>query len=142
MKGHIGPWGAMEHQVGPHNGACWPLKVAFEAYFHSGRWAFTSRAWGVYGGGGIAPELHGLTTAEDYGRNPRALALRRWAESTVFPWAREVRLVGQAGLLYAECSKAEALARYLVQMAQASRPSAALCGTISAVCTSKKLQRL
>ena len=96
----------------------------------------------------MAPELHGLATAvynlwaEDYGCDPRGLALRRWAESMVFAWARELRSVQLARLLYARSSKAEALAWHLVPLAAAGKPSAAPCGTISAVCMAKKLQLL
>ena len=54
------------------------------------------------GGRGTAAELHGVATrvydlwAADFAVEPRALALRRWAESTVFAWARELRGVGRA----------------------------------------------
>ena len=94
----------------------------------------------------MAPELHGLAMAvydlwaADYGREPPALTLQRWAESTVFTWARELRLVGRAGLLDAECFRAEALARHLVHLAAAGKPPAALRGTISAVRMAEKLQ--
>ena len=60
------------------------------------------------GGQGTAAELYGLATAvydlwaTDFATDPRALVHRRWAESTVFAWARELR--GVAGLLYAEQS--------------------------------------
>ena len=102
------------------------------------------------GGGGrvTAAELHGVATrvydlwAADFAAEPRALALRRWAESTVFAWARELRGVGHAGLLYAEQSRADALARHLAHLAATGKSSAALCGTISAVRMAKKLQLL
>ena len=75
------------------------------------------------GGWGTAAELHGVATtvydswAADFATAPRALALRRWAESTVFAWARELRGVGRAGLLYVEQSRADALARHLAHLA-------------------------
>ena len=56
-----------------------------------------------------------------------------------FTWATQLRLVGRAGLLYAKCSRAETLARQPVHLAAASKPLAALCGTIPAVCIAQKL---
>ena len=112
----------------------------------------TCRPWVTRGGGGggrgTAAELHGLATrvydlwAVDFATEPRALALRRWAESTVFAWARELRGVGRAGLLYAELSRADALARHPAHLAAMGKSSAALRGTISAVRMAEKLQLL
>ena len=73
-------------------------------------------AGGGGGGRGTAAELHGVGTsvydlwAAYFATEPRALALRRWAESTVFACARELRGVGRAVLLYAEQSRGDALA--------------------------------
>ena len=55
--------------------------------------------------------------AADFATEPRALALQHWAESTVFAWARELRSVSRAGLLYAEQSHADALARHVAHLA-------------------------
>ena len=100
------------------------------------------------GGRGTTAELHGLATrvyalwAADFATEPRALALRQRAESTVFAWARELRGVGRTGLLYAELSRADALARHLAHLAAMGKSSAALRGTISAVRMAEKLQLL
>ena len=74
-----------------------------------------------------------MTAVPDFANEPRALALRRWAESTVFAWAREIRGVGRAGLLYTELLRADALARHLAHLAAMGNSSAALPSTISAV---------
>ena len=50
--------------------------------------------------------------------------------------------MGRAGLLYAELSRADALARHLAHLAAMGKSSAALRGTISAVRMAKKLQLL
>ena len=100
------------------------------------------------GGQGTAAELHAVATrvydpwAADFATEPWALALQRWAESTVFAWVRELRGVGRAGLLYTEQSRADALARPLVHLAATGRSSAGLRGTISAVRMAEKLQLL
>ena len=80
--------------------------------------------------------------AADFVTEPRAFALRRWAESTVFAWARELRGVGRAGLLYAQLSRADALARHLAHLAAMAKSSEALHSTISAVQIAEKLQML
>ena len=103
---------------------------------------------GAGGGGGTAAELHSVATtvydlwAADFAIEPRALALRRWAESTEFAWARELRGVDRAGLLYAERSRADALARHLVHLAATGKSSASLRGTMLAVRMAEKLQLL
>ena len=100
------------------------------------------------GGRGTAAEVHSVATfvydlwVADITTEPRALALRRWAESTVFAWPRELRGVGRAGLLYAEQSCADALARHLAHLAATGKSSAALRGTISAIRMAEKLQLL
>ena len=48
--------------------------------------------------------------------------------------------MGRAGLLYAELSRADALARHLAHLAAMGKSSAALRGTISAVRMAEKLQ--
>ena len=50
--------------------------------------------------------------------------------------------MGRAGLLYAELSRADALARHLAHPAAIGKSSAALRGTISAVRMAKKLPLL
>ena len=50
--------------------------------------------------------------------------------------------MGRAGLLYAELSRADALARHLAHLAAMGKSSAALRGTISAVRMAEKLQLL
>ena len=60
----------------------------------------------------------------------------------MFAWARELRGVDRAGLLYAELSRAEALARHLAHLVAMGKSSAALRGTISAVRMAEKLQLL
>ena len=77
--------------------------------------------------------------AADFTTEPRALALRRWAESTVLAWARELRGVGRVGLLYAEQLRADALARHLAHLEATGKCSAALRGTVSPVRMAEKL---
>ena len=67
---------------------------------------------GARGGGergrATVAKLHGVATtvydlwAADFATEPRAVALRRWAESMVFAWAWKLKGVGRAGLLYVE----------------------------------------
>ena len=80
--------------------------------------------------------------AADFATEPRAFALRCWAESTMFAWARELRHIGRAGLLYAQQLRVDALARHLVYLAATGKSLAALRGTISAVRMAEKLQLL
>ena len=72
--------------------------------------------------------------AADFAAEPRALALWRLAESTVFAWVRELRGVGRAGLLHAEQSPAGALARHLAHLPATGKSSAALRGTACGRC--------
>ena len=61
-------------------------------------------------------ELHGLAMtvydlwAADFAVEPRALALRCRAESTVFVWAQGLGVVARVGLLYAAWTRVDALA--------------------------------
>ena len=50
--------------------------------------------------------------------------------------------MGRSGLLYAEVSRAHALARHVAHLAAMGKSSAALRGTISAVRMAEKLQLL
>ena len=83
------------------------------------------------GGRGTAAEPHGVATtvydlwAAHFATDSRALALRRWADSTVLAWARELRGVGCVGLLYVEQSRANALAGHLAHLAATGKSSAA-----------------
>ena len=52
-----------------------------------------------------------------------------------------LRMVGRAGLLAAECSTAEALARHLLRLAAVGKPPIAVRDTISAVRMAEKLLR-
>ena len=96
----------------------------------------------------MAAKLHGAATtvydlwAADFATEPQALALQRWAESTVLAWVRELRGIGCAGLWYAEQSRADALARHLVHLVATGKSSVALWGTISAFRMAEKLQLL
>ena len=104
------------------------------------------RAEGGRGAWGTAAELHGVATtiydlrAANFATEPWALAVCRCAESTVFAWARQLRGVCRAGLLYVEQSRADALARHVVHLAATGKFSAGLWGTMSAVCMAQKLQ--
>ena len=79
----------------------------------------------------MATRVYDLSAA-DFPTELRALALRYWAEGTVFARAREPKGVGRA----------DALARHVAHLAAMGESSAVLRGTISAVRMAKKLQFL